>query len=65
MRHDWVFDVLDDLRTYALTNGLPRTAAMAEEALAVARDEIALVAGGGRDPQEGGPGGLPPGSRSH
>lgn len=66
MRHDWVFDVLDDVRTYALTNGLPRTAAMAEEALAVARREVAMVAEGGRDPQDGGPGGsLPPGSRSH
>lgn len=65
MRHDWVFDVLADLRAYALTNDLPRTAAAAEEALAVARREIALAAGGGRDPQDGGTGGLPPDSRSH
>ena len=23
MPHDWVFDVLDDLKTYAMANGLP------------------------------------------
>ncbi|HSF64074.1 MAG TPA: hypothetical protein VLA78_06785 [Paracoccaceae bacterium] len=65
MRHDWVFDVLDDLRIYALSNGLPRTAALAEQALAVARDEIALQAGGSHEPQDGGAGDTPPGSRSH
>lgn len=65
MRHDWVFDVLDDLRTYALSNGLPRTAAKVVEALAVARDEIAPPPASTRDPQEDGPGGVPPGGRSH
>jgi hypothetical protein len=51
MRHDWVFDVLDDLRAYALSNGLPRTAAKVVEALAVARDEIAPSPASTRDPQ--------------
>ncbi|MFN4154852.1 MAG: hypothetical protein ACK4HF_09370 [Paracoccaceae bacterium] len=41
MHHDWIFDVLEDLRSYALQNGLPATAAQAEEALRVARAELA------------------------
>lgn len=40
MHHDWLFDVLEDLRLYALRNGLPATAAKAEEALRVARAEM-------------------------
>lgn len=50
MPHDWVFDVLDDLKTYAMANGMPALAAKAEEARQIATVEIAaLVAGGGRD----------------
>jgi hypothetical protein len=33
--------VLEDLRSYAIQNGLPATAAQAEEALRVARAELA------------------------
>jgi hypothetical protein len=33
MGHDWIFDVLKDLRTYALSNDLPALAAKAEDAL--------------------------------
>jgi hypothetical protein len=43
MRHDWVFDVLSDLLAYALQNELPRLAARVTEAIAEARQEIALV----------------------
>lgn len=41
MGHDWIFDVLRDLRTYALSNDLPALAAKAEDALRVAEVEIA------------------------
>lgn len=41
MHHDWIFDVLEDLRSYALMNGLTATAAQAEAALRVARAEVA------------------------
>jgi hypothetical protein len=41
MGHDWIFDVLKDLRTYALSNDLPALAAKAEDALRVAEVEIA------------------------
>lgn len=40
MRHDWIFDVLRDLVSYAERNGLPRLAEKAEEALDVAEEEI-------------------------
>jgi hypothetical protein len=43
MRHDWIFQVLEDLQDYALANGLPRLALKAEEALDCARREIAAV----------------------
>lgn len=39
MRHDWIFDVLADLRQYAQLNGLPATARAAGDALAVVRHE--------------------------
>jgi hypothetical protein len=40
MRHDWVFDVLADLKSYAMANGLIALAAKADEALQVAVVEI-------------------------
>lgn len=40
MPHDWIFDVLADLKVYAERNGLSDTAAKAAEALMVARAEI-------------------------
>ncbi len=45
MQHSWVFEVLSDLRAYALSNGLPRLACKTAEALAVAREEVAGLAG--------------------
>ena len=50
MGHDWVFDVLADLKSYAEANGLPELAAMADQTLAVARAEIAAQAAKAPDP---------------
>ena len=54
MGHDWVFDVLRDLKDYAVANGLNGLAIKVDEALVIAGDEIgvmqACVAG---DPPEG------------
>lgn len=65
MRHDWIFDVLTDLRSYAQKNGLPALAAQVDEALQVARVEIASQTP--RDPGDGedGSGGVPPVGRTH
>ncbi|MEZ5797953.1 MAG: hypothetical protein R3D63_11015 [Paracoccaceae bacterium] len=41
MRHDWVFDVLKDLLSYARLHDLPALAAQVEMSLAVAQAEIA------------------------
>ncbi len=53
MSHDWIFDVLKDLRAYAEANGLPELAAKAEECLRVAKAEI--EAKGGQTPPRGQP----------
>ncbi|MBL4916214.1 hypothetical protein [Szabonella alba] len=45
MRHDWIFDVLTDLQSYALRHDLPALAAQADLALRVARAEIAAASG--------------------
>ncbi|GEM_PF-1635250 len=44
MRHDWIFDVLTDLKAYAVANGMGRLAVKADEALVVARDEVSRLA---------------------
>ena len=44
MRHDWVFDVLTDLRSYAQSNGLPRLSEQVELALRTAREEMDALA---------------------
>lgn len=41
MRHDWIFNVLADLQTYAEKNELPAIAAAAKQNLILARSEIA------------------------
>ena len=43
MGHDWILDVLTDLRTYSHANGLLALAAKVEEALRIARLEILAV----------------------
>lgn len=40
MRHDWIFDVLADLRAYAHENDLPALAAQVTATLRVADSEI-------------------------
>ncbi len=64
MRHDWIFDVLTDLRSYALRNGLPALAAKADDALAVARAEIAQADQGSKEETDV-HSGIPPGGRAH
>ncbi|QYK42620.1 MAG: hypothetical protein KF887_05795 [Paracoccaceae bacterium] len=64
MRHDWIFEVLMDLRTYAQANGLPALAEQAEHAMRVARAEIAALAIGD-DTDDSGGHGAPPGGRPH
>jgi hypothetical protein len=41
MRHDWVFDVLADLRAYAEENNLPALAAQITATLRVADKKVA------------------------
>lgn len=41
--HDWVFDVLADLKTYAEAQGFNELAQQAEHTLEVARREIAAA----------------------
>lgn len=60
MRHDWIFEVLQDLRSYAERNGLPAVAESVADTLRVAQDEIAA-----KDEDDHG-GSVPPeGSRTH
>jgi hypothetical protein len=44
MSHQWVFDVLRDLKVYASLNSLPGLAARVDEALVVAQAEISGLA---------------------
>jgi hypothetical protein len=50
MGHDWVFDVLRDLKTYARSNGLHALAEAADEALNVAVAEITAQAASALQP---------------
>jgi hypothetical protein len=43
MAHEWIFDVLNDLRTYAEKNNLPRLAAQVAATLVVAKSETTAV----------------------
>jgi hypothetical protein len=43
MGHDWIYDVLKDLISYARANGLPAVAARTEELLEIARAEVAAL----------------------
>ena len=44
MGHDWILDVLTDLKTFARANGLPTLATQLEDASYVAQVEIASQA---------------------
>ena len=63
MRHDWIFDVLSDLKAYAIQNDLAALAVKVEEAMVIARAEIEAEGpeGGG----SAGRGGTPPSGRAH
>jgi hypothetical protein len=63
MRHDWIFDVLADLRSYAQKNGLTALAAQIDDTLRVARTDIAAADTG--PARGGGSGGGPPAGRPH
>lgn len=67
MRHDWIIEVLSDLRAYALENRLPLLAERTEDMLNVARAEIAQRAIGDDDPGGGAndAGGTPPHGMPH
>ena len=65
MRHDWIFDVLTDLRSYALKNGLPALAAQVEDAMELARAEIAAQEATDKLLKGDGSGGMPPSGRPH
>ncbi len=43
MRHDWMFDVLADVQSFAQINGLPALAAQVESCdFASAKEEVAV-----------------------
>lgn len=43
MQHDWILDVLADLRSFAMTNGLPALAEQLEDSRMVAMAEVASL----------------------
>ena len=43
MGYDWIFEVLEDLKSFAKANGLPALAAKADEALQIAAIEVATL----------------------
>ena len=47
MSHEWIVDVLGDLRSFADANGLPKLRTCLDVAAAVATDEIDYGRGGG------------------
>ena len=57
MRHDWIIDVLRNMKDYAHMNGLPALALKVEEALRTAEAEIAA--------SDSGAGGSGPDQRRH
>jgi hypothetical protein len=65
MSHDWILDVLADLRRYALKNDLPRLARQVDAALRTARHELvqARPAPPTDGPDDGEGGSAPPGGR--
>lgn len=65
MSHDWILDVLADLRRYALKNDLPKLADQVEQALRTARMELSQARRGSPEDDTNGEngGGMPPGGR--
>lgn len=48
MGHDWILDVLADLKTFARANGMPSLAAQLDDAAFVAQAELASLSEGRR-----------------
>jgi hypothetical protein len=46
MGHDWILDVLTDLKTFARANGMPSLAAQLDDASFVAQAEISSLSEG-------------------
>jgi hypothetical protein len=46
MGHDWILDVLTDLKTFARANGMPSLAAQLDDASFVAQAELTSLAEG-------------------
>lgn len=46
MPHDWIFEVLEDLRSFALANDLQALAAQIDTTLKVAEAEVAALGEG-------------------
>jgi len=46
MGHDWILDVLTDLKTFARANGMPSLAAQLDDASFVAQAEITSLSEG-------------------
>ena len=40
MAHEWILEVLQDLRSYSQKNGLPALMAQLDEALRIAKSEV-------------------------
>jgi hypothetical protein len=49
MAHEWIFEVLQDMRSYSQKNGLPALMVQLDEALRVARMEIGAKTGSQAD----------------
>lgn len=58
MEHDWILDVLADLRNYASRNNLPALAEQLQETSLLAAVEISSVESAGKD-------GMTPHARRH
>jgi hypothetical protein len=65
MRHDWIIDLLNDLRAYALKNRLPILAERTEDLLEIAQAEIAARQALDDDSGGGQGGGGPPRGMPH
>ena len=63
MGHEWIFDVLKDLASYARANGLPALAGKADEALRVA--EVEILNAGRPVSRDTGGGGMGPAGKLH
>ena len=65
MRHDWIIEVLTDLRAYAQKNDLPRIAEGVEALLDVAATEVATGDTEDEGDDSAGRGGTPPRGLPH